>query len=616
MFLIFTLLFAFSSFAAPDPESVAHSTKWLRLLHYKKSLLGNYESQADGSGFFLHTEGKHDPLAELKAAMEQFSKTPIPQDEDAACRFPARAKWLNAELGNPWKIDLSGCSRYIAFFSKVAAKRASIVFSSYYLGNPNSAFGHTLLRLSRYEDRTETEMLDYGINYSAEATASDPFSYAIKGLFGGYKGRFAALPYYYKIREYSDSEFRDLWSYDLKLTMPQVLEMVDHIWELGHTDFDYFYFLENCSYHLLALIELVVPEKNLTDKYSVFAIPADTIRLLREEDLLEDGKRRESTYSRLMRLSLNLKTASLEKAKLIVEQPKRSSELIRGMETEAAAETLDVAMEAFDYYNSDKILNDDKQTKEAKSFILRERAINPVISKEAEVSSDLKDSPAHGHAPTRYTLGEGYRHGQGKETRFQWRAAMHDLLDPQQGSLKEAQLEIGKFSLSYKEKSYSDPGLVLQDLTVLSLKNYPSQSFWANPLSWEVELGMKQLDHSDCFDCPESMLQGSVGNTFRPGTDSVLLAFLLNGEFNLQNYYEKGYRIGAGPKILARWIISEKWMTALTTHYHWGNDQELEGLFELRHHFRYDLSFLVQLKGIEREQSWNREGLVGLQYFH
>src|SRR5690606_7938888 len=120
----------------------------------------------------------------------------------------------------------------------------SIVFSSYYLGNPNSAFGHTLLRLSRYQDTSETEMLDYGINFAAEAREVNPFLYAVKGLFGGFEGRFAAIPYYYKIREYANYEFRDLWSYELDLTFAEVLEAVDHIWELGHTYFDYYYFHE------------------------------------------------------------------------------------------------------------------------------------------------------------------------------------------------------------------------------------------------------------------------------------------------------------------------------------------------------------------------------------
>ena len=176
-------------------EGLAANPKWIKLLHYKKGFFGGHESQADGKGFFLHKDGKTNPEAELEKSIELFSSEMKPNDEHAICKFPLRYKWINQQLGSPWKADFSGCSRYIAFFSKLAAKRASIVFSSYYLSNPSSAFGHTLMRLSRYEDSAETELLDYGINYAAENRASNPLTYAINGLFGGYKGQFAAIAY-------------------------------------------------------------------------------------------------------------------------------------------------------------------------------------------------------------------------------------------------------------------------------------------------------------------------------------------------------------------------------------------------------------------------------------
>ncbi|HXH76407.1 MAG TPA: DUF4105 domain-containing protein [Bacteriovoracaceae bacterium] len=612
MFLLFSLIISSSLFASPDLEKLAHSAKWQKLLHYKNST-----SQADGKDFFLHPEGKFNPELELKRSVELFAN-PNPKDGDAGCKFPARLKWLNQALGNPWRIDLSGCQTYISFFSKLAAKRASIVFSSYYLSNPNSAFGHTFLRLSRFDDRKETEMLDYGINFSAEATATNPFSYAIKGLFGGYKGKFAAMPYYYKVREYGDFEFRDLWSYELNLTTLQVLEMVDHIWELGHTDFDYFYFLENCSYHLLSIIEVVMPEKNLTDNYSVFAIPADTIRLLKEEGLIGPGKKRESTYARLMRLSSDQPRSSLEKASDMIKHPKETPNIVLGMEPKAAAGALDVAMEAFDYYNSEKILTDDPVTMEAKSHILRARAINPIISSDAIVESSLRDSPAESHPPTRYSVAQGYVHGQGKETRFQFRAALHDLLDPQKGSLKEGQLEMGKLTLNYKEKELKNPKLVLQDLTILSLKNYPAQNFWANPFSWEMELGARQITETGCFDCPSPTLMGSIGNTLQLMDQRILIAMLINGEFNLN------YRVGFGPKIVTRYLMSEKWIMGLNSYYHLNTyrlnslaqDQQLNGEFELRHHLMQNFSLFLQLQVMERDEIWGRQGLVGLQYFH
>jgi hypothetical protein len=624
MVLIIIFLFSFSAFSAHDLDQLANSSKWLKLLHYKKTLAGNYESQADGMDFFLHPQGKWKPLAELQKSIELFSSNNFPTDQDAACKFPARLRWLNNQLRNPWEINLTGCKKYIEFFSKLAAKRASIVFSSYYLSNPNSAFGHTFIRLSRYDDREETEMLDYGINYSAEANATNPFIYAYKGLFGGYKGKFTAMPYYYKVREYSDFEFRDLWSYELNLSMPQVMEMVDHIWELGHTDFDYFYFLENCSYHLLSILEVVMPEKDLTDNYSLFAIPADTIRLLRQEGLIGEGKRRESTYSRLTRLSQNVKSDSLKKARVIVENPTSTSQKIEGMDEKISADILDIAMEGFDYLNSENILLDDPATLEAKSHILKARAINPVITADVQVQSLFKNSPAESHAPTRYALAQSYFSGEGRNTLFEIRPALHDLLDPPRGSLKEAQLEMGKFSLNYKEKKYESENLILQELTVLSLKNYPTQSFWAKPFSWEIEVGIRQLDRFDCFDCPAPRISGSFGSNLLPINQKVLISFLLNGEFNFHNYFTDSYRMGLGPKIVSRFTFSEKWLMGCNIQYHFNTyqtsrpmqDHELSGVLELRHHVARDFSLFVQVLGIERDNEWRRQGVFGLQYFH
>ena len=40
-----------------------------------------------------------------------------------------------------------------------------------------------------------------------------------------------------------------------------------HAWELGNASFDYFFFKENCSYHLLALLDYADPTLHLTDEF-------------------------------------------------------------------------------------------------------------------------------------------------------------------------------------------------------------------------------------------------------------------------------------------------------------------------------------------------------------
>lgn len=625
MYFILPLLFSFSLFAAPTPKELSETKKWHRLLHYKKTWTGSYESEADGKKFFLHKDGKTNPQKELEKAIELFGAPGALNDDHPICRFPLRYKWLNQQLGMPWKADIMQCTNYVEFFSKLAAKRASVVFSSYYLGSPNSAFGHTLLRLSRYDNPRETEMLDYGINYSAVANETNPFLYAVKGLVGGFEGKFAAIPYYYKIREYTNVEFRDLWAYDLKLTMPEVLEMVDHVWELGDTYFDYFYFHENCSYHLLSIIEAAKPDANLTDQFNWYTIPADTVRMLKKEGLIEEGQRRESTYSKLTRLSSNLSDKNLALSKEIASKPEQTQTLVAGMDNKKAADVLDVSIEAFDYYNFEKILQDDAKAKAQKEHILSARAKNPVITHdELDPAVSRKDDPALSHSPTRLSLAEGYTDQVGKFTRFEFRAALHDVMDPIPGTMNTSQIEMGKLNFKLQDRYYKSPKFIFQDFTIFNIKNYPEQNFWASPTSWEVDVGAKQLNRVQCFDCPAAYVMGSIGNSLQISRDRLFMSVLVNGEIDIQNQFANNYRFGIGPKLFSRYRATDAWLVGLTSYYHFNTyehkkmfqDYEWYNELELRHHLSESVSLSLKGNGYEQERVWVTGGELGLLYFY
>lgn len=626
MFVLISLLFLASVHAQTNqiyPDGLSTHPKWLKLLHYKKTWSG-WKSQADGEAFFLHPRGKYNPRLELDKTIEIFSSETKPSDNHAICKFPLRYKWLNQSLGFPWQADHSGCSRYQEFFHKLAAKRATMVFSSYYLNNPSSAFGHTLLRLSRYEDSSETEILDYGINYAAESRSDDPLTYALKGLMGGYQGQFRAIPYYYKIREYSNGEFRDLWSYDLNLSKLQVLELVDHLWELGHTHFDYFYFLENCSYHLLGVLDVVMPEKNLTENFTWFTIPADTIRLLRKEGLIGEGKRRESTYSELKRLSSGVDQVDLRDAKKIALNPTQTNELVADKSQKSAAAVLDISLAAFDFYHSRKILSDDKATQQAKRPILLARAINSIITQDSLPTDSKRDSPSLSHAPLRLGLSQGYQHRLGQQTRFEFRTAFHDLLDPPDGSLKDGELEMVRLSLIYGQQNYQQRKLKLDRFSLLSFKNFPGQDFWASPISWKFDVGAKQVDEILCRDCPGGYLNASVGNTLQLAQGKFLVALLINTEIMIHSAFQENYRLGLGPKVYSRIRLAEQLVTGLEISYHLNSysaanifqDQAWVTYWETRYHIndRFSLALRASHRSVfERESS---AGELGLQYFY
>src|SRR6267143_1412890 len=229
--------------AAARSKSPPEDRGWLRLGHWRKRLLGGWESEADGPGLFLSPQGKRDPAAELEATLSGFfaagegapagPKLADPSLEHPQCRFPARFAWLAAAI----PIDLArlpprSCPRFEEFWRRVSARSATLVFSSYYLNNPASAFGHTFLRLGKEEVASGGErldLIDQAVDFGAATDTSNAVLYAFEGLFGFFRGEFSARPYFYKVREYADYETRHLWAYYLSLEPRQLGMPVAHL---------------------------------------------------------------------------------------------------------------------------------------------------------------------------------------------------------------------------------------------------------------------------------------------------------------------------------------------------------------------------------------------------
>ncbi len=240
--------------ASADARGLAADPGWLALLHYRReSLLPRYQSQADDPAFFLAAEGKTDPQAELHA---DLSAMLLPSARGhAQCRFPARWHWLRQQL------DIRDaevpCPKLDRWLEKMQSESVSLVFPAMFLNSPGSAFGHTFLRFNH----ESSELLSHTLNYAAAvADANDDFvTYVYKGLFGGYAGVFRSRRYYRTVQTYSNLENRDIWEYQLNLGAEEVTQLKRHIWEVVDIDFDYFFFRENCSYRLLALIDAARP---------------------------------------------------------------------------------------------------------------------------------------------------------------------------------------------------------------------------------------------------------------------------------------------------------------------------------------------------------------------
>ena len=175
-------------------------------------------------------------------------------------------------------------------------KRAVLVFPSAHINSPASMFGHTLLRI---DNSYQSELLAYSVSYAAVSTETNGMAYAFKGIFGLYPGRYSILPYYEKVKEYTDIEHRDIWEYHLNLTEEETRRMVLHVWEVQGTFSDYFFFDENCSYNLLFFLEAARPSVQLTDRFFYWVIPSDTIRVVRDAGFVAAVKYRPSQGTKI-----------------------------------------------------------------------------------------------------------------------------------------------------------------------------------------------------------------------------------------------------------------------------------------------------------------------------
>ncbi len=303
--------------AQAKDKALGKRREWLRLGHWRPRIVG-LKSDADGPGFFLAEDGRRNPEAELEATIRGIFRPPTTEEEQGntlkmlpgnqppplqhpVCRFPARVLYLAKELDlKPQDLAVKACPKLAKDLERSAPVGVSMVFSSYFLENPASVFGHTFLRVHRRTSGTgedRSALIDDGLSFGADPGEDNTFVYAFRGLFGLYPGRFQRVAYYYKVAEYNDFESRDIWEYDLNLTEEELLRLVLHIWELDSTWFNYFYRSENCSYQLSALLEAVRPEADLLPAPNTTIVPIQTVRdLQRSPGLVGDIHFRPSLY--------------------------------------------------------------------------------------------------------------------------------------------------------------------------------------------------------------------------------------------------------------------------------------------------------------------------------
>lgn len=518
LFLFFTVFVLSGAALAETPvessvRSLAREPGWLKLGHYRAKG-GGWESEMDGEAFFIAPSGKKDPEAELLATWKAFREDTdrIPEDQSFLCRFPARRKWFERNApaeAVTW--PARHCERFEKWRLTVTGKSLSLVFSSFFLNNPSSMFGHTFLRVNKdvsKKDGQRHELLDYGINYAANPTTSNPVLYALWGLFGGFEGTFTIIPYYYKVREYNNSESRDLWDYQLSLSPDAVDLFVRHLWELGPTYANYWYATKNCSYHVLTLIEAAEPSVDLTSRLKKYVIPGDTLKVLMETP----GLVTKVSYRPSIRAEFEARLAPLDSRERAELERLTSKQAIPGdfasLGEDSRRRILDASLDWMDYQKTLEVQKDGTPEFAFKARLLAARSHIEAVTPTLKIEPSPREFPHLSHGSRTVTLGAQGGTDEGRGLLLSYRFALHDLLDPVTGYPDSAQIIFFDTRALWSQDRNR---FRLEQFNLFEVVTLTPWSEFTRPLSWRLRVGLERELSREAFDVLGAQVSGGAG---------------------------------------------------------------------------------------------------------
>lgn len=496
-------------------EKLASDPYWVALGHYEQQTFGGWRSYVDDADFFLAANGERSPLAELTATLDAIYADPQQADSHPQCRFPSRTRWLRQQLQLD-DLPAVTCAEFDTWYADIDPHTTVLVFPDAYLNSPSSMFGHTLLRIDSADAAgSGTALLSYALNFGAMIEGMDnSILYAWKGLAGGYPGQFALLPYREKISEYSSLENRDLWEYRLDLTPEETGRMIEHVWELRQVRFDYFFFDENCSYRLLELLEIARPGLRLIDQFPLTAIPADTVRAVKDAGLIQDINYRPSREKELLARAVPLNPAELSWAQALAANDEAPHDTaFAALPSERQSLIQETAYRLLRYQAAGQERDADNA---ARSYRLLQ-AINQ--NPPPRLKIDTPALPEDGHESRTWQLAAGSQEHRAF-AEYGLRMAYHDLNDNLSGFPLGAQIELGKLRV----RQYEGNHWQLEELGLVGIRSLTPRTQLLKPWSWQVSAGLERVSGAEGDRPLVGYLDGGGGFTWPLGNDLLTYA--------------------------------------------------------------------------------------------
>jgi len=487
--------------------------------------MNNNISEIDDPNFFYAKDGQTDPKSELLATIDSFYITHKKDDNSSICRFPARYSWIKEQL-DAKDFPNANCKKYNKLYKRVDPKSITLVFPSAHINSPASMFGHTFLRIN---SSFNSKLLSYAINYAANANSDteNGVVFALKGLFGGYYGLYSLLPYYEKLKEYRDSEQRDIWEYDLNFTPVETEKMFQHIWELNGINSDYYFFTKNCSYSMLWLLEVARPSIDLRKNFTYQVLPLETVHIAQEKNLIVKKTYRPSKrtklllYEKLIQEELLSLPISLVESKTNIEIFMKNEEI----SLEQKRYILEASVEYLEYQFSKGKIKKEQYLKLFHTFT-KSRA---TLGERKKIEIPTPPNPLHSHRAAKVTFGVGNKEGK-LVSYLGIRPAYHDLEDSNYGFLRGTQIEFLDLLISTSKEESK-----IEKATILSIVSLTQRSEFFKSFSWRAKIGW---DNDSLF--TEPSFSTKIGAGYSIGNESAFIYFLTDALFYTKDKFVAG----------------------------------------------------------------------------
>ncbi len=541
---------------AIDKQLYQHQT-WLYLLHYYPAEMGSQSDITDGR-FFRSEVGNKDPKAELYETLEAiFDPVFEKGDRHGQCLFRSRFFWLDRQLNFDRKhLPKVNCRQYYHWRNLVSAQSISLVFASSFMDNPGSVYGHTFLKINREKGGTRLNLLDHVIQYQALPEDQIGILYAIKGVFGGYKGLYPLDPYYIPIQNNIEYEDRSIWEYELNLTDFQMEILLTHSWELAHFYTDYYFFKENCAYRILELIEIAAPQYRFKDRFSFWAMPSQAVvYALNEKGLIG---RINYFPSRTRQLMQKIENLSREEKRLLPSLVKNSdllhSAAFQQLPVERQIRILDTSL---DFLRSrvNKNRDDPENANHRKKILLARSGLGK--SKPYKSSLPEEQSIHLGHAPARFQASVGSRGDHGF-LELGIRPSYHDLLADDTGHLENSHFTTFDINFRIYEDDWA-----LHELEIVQLFDLAANSIISDDWSWRVKAGIFPSTAASCIQCRKSQVQTAFGKSRSLFSKASAVYLMAHGSLEVDGEYDEEYMLGAGLDMGLLLQISDIWKMQL-----------------------------------------------------